>query len=376
MKTRPVIAIVCGLVVAVAGWLIVREFVGSRPAVKTGRQVAKAITRPPAVVKRPPHRRPPATKTFASAARDAMSDREARFIKSLMKGGPDMKLSALEIEKYLAQHGRSAANLLAAFQASNNDRYLKEAAAAFPNDPHVQFLVLSRNALPEERAKWIAAFQQAAPDNRLANFFAALDGFKNNQPADALQQMIAAAAKPSYDDYLFEQSAAAEALYAGAGWSPLEAKFAATFGLMMPQLSMMRDLSRELGVMEATAMAGGDMATAQTAASVGLGFARQVAEGTTMPTYVNELVGQAIERQFLSTADPAVIEQVLGQAAADRLAELDRQRNDIRQIANQWSARIEAGDLSAAELSEYLDLVRYVGEPEANRWLLSLKPSR
>lgn len=305
-----------------------------------------------------------------------MNDREARFVQSLIKDTLDTKLTPLEIEKYLAQHGRSAANLLAAFQAGNDDRYLREAAAAFPNDPRVQFLVLARNALPEERAQWIAAFQQAAPDNRLASFFAALDGFKNNQPTAALEQMVAAAGKPSYDDYLFDHSTAVEALYLGAGRTPLEAKLAATFGLMLPHLSMMRDLSRELGLMEASAMANGDVATARTAANVGLGFARQVAEGTTIPTYINQLVAQSIERQFLATADAAVVEQVLGQSADDRLAELDRQRNDIRQTAAQWSARMEAGDLSAAELSEYLDLVRYVGEPEANRWMMSLKRAR
>ena len=135
-----------------------------------------------------------------------MGEREARFMESITRGTPELKLSPEQIEKYLGEHGRTAANLLAAFQASNDDRYLKEAAAAFPEDPQVQFLVIARNALPGERSKWIAAFQQSSPENRMGNFFAAFDGFKNGQPEAALQQMVAAAGKSSYDDFLFYHS--------------------------------------------------------------------------------------------------------------------------------------------------------------------------
>lgn len=166
---------------------------------------------------------------------------------------------------------------------------------------------------------------------------------------------------------------AAEALYLGAGRTELEAKLAATFGMLLPHLSVMRDLSRELSMMEASAMANGDLQTAQTAASVGLGLAQQIAEGSSVPTYVNQLVGQAIERQFLATADAAVVEQVLGQSTAERLADLDRQRNEIKQLAAEWTARVSAGEISTAELIEYFDLVRSVGEPEANRRLLALQ---
>ncbi|MFZ2640464.1 MAG: hypothetical protein WA117_05710 [Verrucomicrobiia bacterium] len=375
MKTKPGMVVMGILILVVAGGLFIKHSVPSRTA-KNSHLTARALTRPPAVVKRP-MRRPPPSATTASARRSgSAADNDVQILKALLNGTRNLKLSPVEVERYLNEHGRSAANLLAAFQASGDNRYLKDAAAAFPDDPHVQFLVLALNALSEDRAQWVTAFQHAAPDNRLASFFAALDGFKNNQPANALQEMVAAASKTSYEDYLLDHSVAAEALYLGAGRTELEAKLAATFGLLLPHLSMMRDLSRELGMMEASAMASGDLATAQTAASVGLGLAQQITEGSSVPTYVNEMVGQAIERQFLATADAAVVEQVLGQTAAERLAELDRQRNDIRQTVAEWSARVETGEFSAGEMAEYFDRVRYAGEPEANRWMLSLQRTR
>jgi hypothetical protein len=86
-----------------------------------------------------------------------------------------------KVEEYLTRNKRSAASLLAAFHALDNTNYLNEAAANFPNDPQLQWTILTRDAFPQERRQWLDRFKASSPDNSLANYLSAADHFRTGR---------------------------------------------------------------------------------------------------------------------------------------------------------------------------------------------------
>ena len=108
------------------------------------------------------------------------------------------------VEEYLRNHHRNATSLLAAFHALQDTNYLREAATNFPNDPHVQWTILARDAFPEDRRKWLDSFKASSPTNSLANYLSAQAYLQNHQPDAAMQEMAVAATKSQFADYSME----------------------------------------------------------------------------------------------------------------------------------------------------------------------------
>jgi hypothetical protein len=95
------------------------------------------------------------------------------------------KVSREVINAFLESRGRTALSLIVAWQESENVDLLNEAAERFPNEPRVQMAMLATDLTDEQRALWIARLKAGAPDNALANYYAAADHFrqKNGEAA-------------------------------------------------------------------------------------------------------------------------------------------------------------------------------------------------
>ena len=111
--------------------------------------------------------------------------RPTSLIAQLLRSRPEdkrPKLSAVQIDAYLKENGRSAATLLAAFRATGDPRLLEEAMREYPHDPQVSFTAIFKrwvdagpdaaNPLqikdfsPAERRQWLEAFKQSASPER------------------------------------------------------------------------------------------------------------------------------------------------------------------------------------------------------------------
>src|SRR5438067_3644735 len=115
----------------------------------------------------------PAPRIQASVATEPSAENFPRpnFISQILRGEEAPKLTAEQVERYLKENGRSAASLLAAARTSADQSLLLEAMEKYPRDPQVAFAaVFKRDSSPEERRHWLDAFEQAAPDNGLANY--------------------------------------------------------------------------------------------------------------------------------------------------------------------------------------------------------------
>jgi hypothetical protein len=127
-------------------------------------KVASAPRSPTAVVA------PPAATNLAAVA--SSFQQVTQFIMA------HYQLPREQIEAYLLQNHRNVESLLAAFQVSYDQAYLREAATNAPTDPAVQCAVLAHKVFPDEQRKWIDAFKASSPDNSLPFYFSAQEYFK------------------------------------------------------------------------------------------------------------------------------------------------------------------------------------------------------
>jgi len=280
------------------------------------------------------------------------------------------KLPREEVEKYLEQNRRSAVSLLAAYGALRDTNYLKEAATNFPNDPRVQLSVLRRDVFPEERRKWLDLFKASSPDNSLANYFSARDYFKNGQSEPAVNELLEAAGKPAFKDYVMEFKLDEEELSLAAGRSSLQARLSSSGWAedLMPQLASLKALAQDVAALQRQYSSTGDNASVEHLAQMGLSLADKLDTGDGARIVLNQLVGRAIEAIMLKQLDPNASYDFLGgKTPEDRLAALKEQKASIDSLRQTFLETIP--NMTEAELLNYTERQRLYGQAEAMRWL-------
>ena len=313
----------------------------------------------------------PAPRIPASAASvpQAKDDLPATNIITRMLGGENPPgLTPEQVESYLQQARRSAGSLLAAFRAQGDDKLLQEALEKYPTDARVNFAAaFKKDASPDERRQRLAAFKQAAPDNALPNYLAALDYFKSGQSDQAVQELSLASAKPQFRDYSAEFVQDTTEAYRTAGFSEAESKMVALSSLLLPQLPELRNLGQKLVDLAQSYRQTGDQASAQAALQMAVGLGQRLENDATAPL-LTQLVGMAIEKKALADFDPASAFPG-GQTIKDRLDELAKERTDIKQLTQQFDPL--QPNLSAQDWISYADRTRILGEKSALQWLVA-----
>jgi hypothetical protein len=276
------------------------------------------------------------------------------------------KLTPEQIESYLAANRRSVESLLGAFRVSGDKAFLKEAQEKFPNDPRVAYAAVFKSDSPEERRQWLDSFKQSAPENSMPAYLSALDYFKAGQSDQALQELTAAAGRPSFQDYSLDFMQSAEEAYRSAGYSDAEAKAIASTQLLLPQLGELRDLGRKLAELGTSYRQAGDQESAQAALQMAMELGQRLERPTGWNTVIGELVGWAVQRTALSAMDPSAPYGTSGQSVQARLDELAQQRASIKAFVQQNSGLIES--MSEQDLSTFFDRQKLFGEMEAMKW--------
>ena len=280
------------------------------------------------------------------------------------------RLPREEVEKYLKRNGRNAASLLAAYGALQDTNFLREAATKFPNDPQVQLSVLRRDVFPAERRKWLVLFKASSPENPLANYLSARDYFQSGQSDLAVNELLEAAEKPSFNDYIMEFKLDEEELNVSAGRSSLQARLSSSAWAqdLLPQLASLKGLAQDVAALQSQYLGAGDNASAEHLAQASLMLARGLRSGEANKFVIKQLVGNAIEAIVLSQLEPNGSYDFLGgKSPTDRLAELKEQKGSLRGLRQ--AVEKELPNMSEAELLSYTERQRLYGELEAMRWL-------
>jgi hypothetical protein len=280
------------------------------------------------------------------------------------------KLSLAQVEDYLQKAGRTAHNLLAAFRSSGDAGLLREAMQKYPNDPQVAFeAAVNPSSTPEERAQWLNALKQSAPDNALPNYLAALDAFKSGNTAEALQELSAAAGKPQFSDFTLERTQNDQDLYFASGYSLAESKLVPTAQLLLPQLRELKDLGNRLSDLANSYRSAGDDASANATLDMAVQLANRYVNRFSGEPEISRLVGMAIEYKALQQMDPSSSYGGGSGTVQNRMSQIDGERQDFKNLND--NAREFLPQMSDQDLISYIDHRLLFGEPAALKWVLA-----
>lgn len=280
------------------------------------------------------------------------------------------ELNSTQVESYLAQRGRNAESLLAAYNVLRDKRLLQEALERFPNDPKVNLAAAVASQFTSQRRQWIDAFKQSAPDNALANYLSAQDYFKSGQAALAVQELTTAAGKARFDDYSGDSLRSAEEVYRTAGYSEAATEAAAWSRFENLALYPFSELRRSLGDAADRSRQAGDEESARATLQLGLQLGQRLAdEPLGLKTETQELLGLSIQRRLLETMDPGSSYDSTGQNVKDRLTQLARRVAEIKEFSDPpaWDGYL-LKSMSEEDLLSYFQRLKSSGEVEARRW--------
>jgi hypothetical protein len=296
------------------------------------------------------------------------------FARLFNEDGELPKLSHEQLESYLTQNRRGAGSLVAAFRLAEDRSLLQEAAEKHPEDPQVNFAgwttaQMKKDSSPEERRQWLDAFKRSAPDNALANYLSAQDYFKSGQTDQAVEELVAAAGKSRLQDYSADYVQNLEEAYLAAGCSEAEAKAAAAYSVVLPQLAEMKRLSQSLGDLSALYRQAGDESSAQAAMQLGLDLGRRLEESSGGSLTTQDLVGLAIQRNLLKGLDPSAL---FGDSGLTVQNQLDAVTQRVERLKGLWKqAEPILRNMPDEELIHYFDRMKTFGETEALRWVMN-----
>ena len=289
------------------------------------------------------------------------------LIARLLKSEEVPRLSAEQVQSYLEKNHRSVGSLLAAFHATDDRTFLREAMEKYPADPRLDYVAWSRSQSPEERRQWLDTFKQSAPDNALAHYLSARDSFKSGQNDQAVQELLAAATKP-IQDYSLDFVQNGEEAYRAAGYSDAEAKMIATSTLLLPQFAEFKQVGLNLVDLANAYRQSGDGASALAALQMGISLGQRLDEPGSL-TIIQSLVGIALQRLVLNAMDPNIPYGDPGQTVQNQIDALAQRREAIRALAQQAGTVLPT--MSDQDLISYFDRMKLFGEQAAIRWAAS-----
>jgi hypothetical protein len=275
-----------------------------------------------------------------------------------------------KVEEWLALHHRSAASLLAAFHVLDDTNYLKEAATNFSSDPRVELTVLTRNAFPDDRRKWLDLFKASSPSNSLANYLSAQTYFQNGQSEAAVKDLVAATGKPDFENYLLESQLNTEELGLFCGESALKSVETGLAGSATDSaLITLKQLASQMTDLQKQELTVGDNNSAENLAQMGMILGDQLNSGANGNYLLNQLAGLAVESMMLGPLNANTSYDFLdGETPGQRLQEIRQQEFKLNQLVKNFEAIKPA--LTDAEKVSFQERVKIYGEVAATQWAL------
>ena len=291
---------------------------------------------------------------------------------------PNCPLTRAQIEAWLAKHHRDARSLLAAFRTSHDTNYLNEAATNFPGDAGVQISVLAHDEFPADRRKWLDALKTSSPSNSFANYLSAQDYFKNGQTDLAVQELLAASAKPEFDSHDVANILDAQEMYQESGLPETQIAGSAMGDMAednMPELSTLKQLDSAMADLMKQKNADGDNESALNVATMGMQLAHDIDSGDSGKFSINNLVARAIEGKFVSQLDPNTTYDFLdNQTPAQVQQQLAVDKADFKQTLGQFQTVQFGLYQDPAAMNAYMQRMLIYGEPAAMKWAVQQYP--
>jgi len=362
---RPILFIVAAVAVLL-GWTLLRAPTSTRTAPPVAEATVPTVS----------DDQSPRDSGSTAAAPVAQEQKQppTNFMALLVKGEiPALTLD--QLKNYLEVSHRNAESLLAAFRATGQKALLDEALTNYPNDPRVAYTAWYRTPVEpgnssglQARRQAVDRLKQVAPDNALANYLSAANYFKSGQPEQAVQEMLAGAAKPNYDDYVQDDIQRMEEAYLAAGYPEFAAKAAADSGALLPHLSELKQAGLSLVELANSYQQAGDSASAQAAFQMCLDLGQRLNDPNSL-TLIQALVGNAIQRKGLEAMSAVAPDTDTAQGFQAQLKALEQQRAGIKETVASLQIDTWLQTAPPEDVSAYFDRMRIFGEQQALQWL-------
>jgi hypothetical protein len=329
----------------------------------------------------------PATENSSDGAEKRPAVNWKRF--TAMMGGTDgfgdamPKPTPEDITKFFANHGETAANLVAAFGVTRDRRLIERALELFPNSPIVLLAAIESvpaGAAPtpgetsqpdSERAALIERFKATDPNNPLPWIFSAEEFFKAKQTAQGIAEIRAALEHPAFYTYSNERMDSTQHLYEDMGLHPVEASMLAMAGQTIPHTTAAMQASRSLMEWQKSATESGDTAAADEALRLTYDLGRTFATPEASRTLIGQLVGVSMEARALKALPADAQPEWLAVVPAQRLAEMEKQKQNVKDLTEDLTSIFQSQNEPL--LAEYLRRNRNDGELSALTWLKAQK---
>jgi hypothetical protein len=298
---------------------------------------------------------------------------EAKPVESMAEevdGPSPLAVSREKLDEYLVKHNRSAASLLASYHALQDTNLLNEAAAKFPNDPYVQWAMLTSEGLVgEQRRQWLEAFKASSPNNSLANYLSSAEHFKAGNQEAAIKELFDASGKKQFKDFAMEAMIDEQELHRFAGQSAMMAIHAHGWGGdLMRQNMPMKAVANGIAEALAKYAQAGDADSSAKLVEMGFGLSDRFESGDGGRFLVSQMVGAGIEARMLQSLDPnTTYESLGGKTPTERRAEMKQQKEEWKNIAGVLPKAY--GVITEDEWVSYSDRMKTFGEVEAIKWL-------
>lgn len=364
MNRRVQLVLVFALLVvaaALTAWILG----GSKAQPVAATKPASASTSPKRAINQPALPAPKFAPSPSTPAAEEKPEPHPLLGRLLEEGGAD--LTPEQVKSYLARNQRNAESLITASRLTKDLALLREAIERFPNDPRAQFELAMRSTDPQERAHALEALRQADPDNALGSCLSAYDAFKAGRSDDAVRLLSDAMQRGSIDDYAMPNIVAAEEAYLSAGFTPVQAKAAAMYSALMPQVSELNKLSREMETLRKAYVDAGDAGSAQSIAEMGIDLGQRMSQTMGQRILLSELVGIAVEQRFLKNLDPSTMLAASGITVEQRINQLGQRQTVIKETVHNVDPMSPAVD--AQTLLQFLQRQQTLGEFAALQWL-------
>jgi multidrug efflux pump subunit AcrA (membrane-fusion protein) len=139
--------------------------------------------------------------------------------------------------------------------------------------------------------------------------------------------------------------------------------------LLLPQLAQMKELSQNLAELAKSYRQAGDESSAQAALQIAANLGQRYSIVSPGEPEISQLVGIAMERIALNGMDANSPYGSDGRTVKDRLDQLDQQKAELRQLAQQTEALLPK--MTEQDWISYKDRWRNFGEQAAGRWLIN-----
>ena len=184
----------------------------------------------------------------------------------------------------------------------------------------------------------------------------------------ALRELAGAAGK-HFDDYTESRVQDDVDAYLSAGYSTAEAQVASSGSLLLPQLTTMKELGRQLVDLANSYNQAGDSASAQAVLQMAFSLGQTLdGTGPTSPT-ITQLVGFAVEKMALEKMDPNAAIGANGQTVQDELNRIVQTRKAMTQLNNAVEPLMP--NLTDQDMVNYINRRALFGETAAMQWVVN-----